>query len=363
MNPAQRINSPSIDIEAFFDGLTWDDAEEVTMNLSALTSGVELLKEAILANLVVPEAYDFKLLTRTMQDSDPSFKICRILEDLVANHTGVAVQFKEVAADLSLLREVISGLVKYASDGAGEKVRNSAFESFLGLLPKIHGSFVVTGNMLVRWKAGVMLEQQIDFAARLLNENEGLAEPSAVLAWGNGYLEEIVSDESEGSTKFEPIKEMEPLLADLKHHCLMLLQADEKREVETYEKIVELTPATKNRGVSGFSELIFRARKEAEKGATFHLTVEFEAFPEIEKKEENTGSAVPVPPAHLKRVFRTPHTKMSDIQSLIDGFATPLQEEVTNGDFKGQDSQSLTSWFKESFVPWIQSDDVVLIDG
>ena len=75
MNTLSRINSPSIDIEDFINGMSWDNAAEVQINLAALANGIRLLHEAILKNLVVPEAVDFNLLTRNLQASDPMLKI------------------------------------------------------------------------------------------------------------------------------------------------------------------------------------------------------------------------------------------------------------------------------------------------
>ena len=280
-----------------------------------------------------------------------------------------------------------------------------------------------------------------------------------MLAWGDGYLREIESGRSEGEGEASSAREVVPLLTSLKNHYLHLLQAQVKREVETYEDTVVLTPSTHEGGLSGFSELIFRARKEAEEGAKFRLTLDFEAVPvaapanegsgdelrlmsvatteelvnegsslvivalvgvdmhirifdangkmvvdkpafELRSGQELTdlkgllnsfsfsddstlspeqteqtiksaqscagytqrkGPPVPVHPIHLKRIFQTSYVKIDDIRKLIDGSAASLREEVNAGDFKGQDSQSLTKWFTDSFVPWLQSEDIVLV--
>lgn len=359
MKPSSRINSPSIDIEAFLDGLDWNDPQEVALNRGALASGVELLQAAILNNLIVPPSIDFKLLTRTLQDSDPLFKVCGILEGFISTQTGESIQFKEVAADLSLLREILAGLVKYGSEEPGE-VRKNAFRVYIELLPKIHTHFFVTEDVLLQWKASVMLEQQVSFVAALIGENEHITDTDALLRWGNDYLKTIASEDSNDDAP--AATEVSLLLANLRDHYLELLQSEIKREIELYDDKIVLTPPTHEHALSGFSELIFRARKEAEKDAKFQLTLDFEAVPKAAPLSEQKGPVVPVQPVHLKRRFQTPFDQMTDVQNLIHGFVASLQEEVNSGVFKDQDAQSLKGWFTDSIIPWVQSDEVVLLE-
>ena len=358
MKPLSRINSPSIDIEDFFDGLSWESTTDIQENIAALESGIRLLHEELENNLVVPTAIDFRMLTRTLQDSDPMFQVCGILEEFITTHSGEAPRFKKVAADLALLRGVLAGLLKYASDDAGKEVRENTFRVYLELLPKIHDQFVFAEDALLRWKASVLLNQQIEFVGRALGENEGIAETEALLAWGNDYMRVIMAGEAEGNEKIPLASEVAPLLADLKTHYLELLRSETKREVEEYEETIVLTPAIHEHALSGFSELIFRARKEAEKGATFRLTLDFEAVPVAAPAGE--GPTVPVQPVHLKRAFKTSYVQLEEVRKLIDGFVTSLREEVESGVFKEQDSQSLRGWFTESVVPWVETDEVVL---
>ena len=124
-----------------------------------------------------------------------------------------------------------------------------------------------------------------------------------------------------------------------------------------------LTPATHEHALSGFSELIFRAKKEAEKGATFRLTLDFEAVPVAAPAGERTGPIVPVRPIHLKQRFQTPYVQMDEIRKLIDGFVAPLREDVKSGTFKDQDSQSLEGWFTDSIVPWVQATDGITVEN
>ncbi|MEZ5326839.1 MAG: hypothetical protein R3F19_17460 [Verrucomicrobiales bacterium] len=358
MKPSSQINSPIIDLEAFFDGLSWDNADEIPVNLGALESGVRFLRESILGKLVTPESIDFTTLTRTLQDSDPMFKICKGLESFIAVQSGESSRFKEVADDLRLIREIIAGLIKYPSGEIGHKAREEAFSSYLELLPKIHTHFIVTEDALLRWKASVMLEQQIDFVGSLLDEDINIAQPDAILTWGNDYLKAILP-EGESSN----FSEIAPLLANLKSHCLQLLQSEVKQEAEYYDDTIVLTPAAPGHALSGFSELIFRAKKEAEKGAKFTLTLDFEAVPVAENSGQNSGPLIPVQPVHLKRTFLTPYVEMEDIREFIDGYASSLRQEVSDGVFNGQDSKSLKEWFTDSIIPWVQKDEIVLIEN
>ena len=160
-----KIKSSSIDIKAFFDGLSWDNEVEVQRNLGALTSGITLLQEAILNNLALPEGVDYPQLTRALQDSDPLYKLFWIVEGISSTLTGESSRFEDVAANLGLLREILVGLIEYASDEAGAEARENALKVYLDLLPKIHAEFVISEDALLRWKAVVMLEQQVDFVA------------------------------------------------------------------------------------------------------------------------------------------------------------------------------------------------------
>jgi hypothetical protein len=361
MNPAIPVNSPSIDIEAFFDGLSWDNSAEIQVNLGALASGIRFLQNAILRNLTSPETIDFKTLTRTLQDSDPMFKICKGFEAFLASQTGDASRFKEVADDLRLMREMIAGLLKYTSGETGREARADAFHAYLALLPKIHTQFIITEDALLRWKAAVMLEQQVDFVSRVLSAEETIATSDAMLLWGNDYLSAITSVGGEGEINSSGSSEITSLLADIKAHCLQLLQSEAKQEVEYYEDTIVLTPAAPGHALSGFSELIFRAKKEAEKDAKFHITLDFEAIPVADHTIAKSGPPVPAQPIHLKRTFQTSFVKMDEVRVFIDGFATSLRKEVDDGVFKDQDSKSLTDWFTDSVIPWVQKDDFILV--
>ncbi|MCB1099950.1 MAG: hypothetical protein KDN22_30575 [Verrucomicrobiae bacterium] len=288
------------------------------------------------------------------------FKICKGLESFIAAQSGESSRFKEVADDLRLIREMIAGLIKYASGETGQRAREEAFSSYLELLPKIHTHFIVTENALLRWKAAVMLEQQIDFVGSILDEEMNIAQPDAILAWGNDYLSAILPVDEEAKSNFS---EIAPLLANLKSHCLQLLQSEVEQQAEYYEDTIVLTPAAPGHALSGFSELIFRAKKEAEKGAKFKLTLDFEAVPVAEHSAQNSGPLVPVQPVHLKRTFQTPYVNMEEIRELIDGYAESLRQEVSDGVFNGQDSKSLKDWFTDSIIPWVQKDEIVLIEN
>ncbi|MDA0813498.1 MAG: hypothetical protein O3C21_14050, partial [Verrucomicrobia bacterium] len=237
------INSPSIDIEAFLDGLSWDDTAEIQVNLGALVSGIRFLHDGILRNLIAPEAIDFKVLTRTLQESDPMTKICRGFETFLASQSGAASRFKEVADDLRLMREIVAGLIKYTSGETGEAARSDAFRAYLVLLPKIHAHFIATEDALLRWKAAVMLEQQADFVSRVLRADETIATADAMLLWGNDYLSAIRSLVPEGEVNNSVATEITSLLAEIKAHCLQLLQSEIKQEVEHYEDTIVLTQA------------------------------------------------------------------------------------------------------------------------
>ena len=219
MKSSIPINSPSIDIEAFFDGLSWDDTAAIQVNLGALASGIRFLQDGILRNLTAPESIDFKTLTRTLQESDPMTKICRGFETFLASQTGDASRFKEVADDLRLMREIVAGLIKYTSGETGEAARSDAFHAYLTLLPKIHTHFITTEDALLRWKTAVMLEQQVDFVSRVLSADETIATADAMLLWGNDYLSAILSSGAEGDLEKSGATEITPLLAEIKAHC------------------------------------------------------------------------------------------------------------------------------------------------